>query len=475
MLRLLQIAFFFACLFTSLPSQAKNFTSAELTYSWVADSTFTFTLNLFSPCDTVHILPPTANICYFNSCNSTAGSFQVALQPSGGPSTSSIPNKYVYSGDFTIPSQCDSWTFHATVEMLQSINLAGTSSRYIEATLNNADAPAFSSPVFLNYPKTSTCLSQSTYIIVGAHDPDNDSIVLERIPHLTSAGGIFTFCGNTTSSIPYASPYSFTSPGIVVHPIGMLVMSPTSIDSGYQSYAVRVNKYRRSDGKKLGSVMRDAQIRLRPCPKDSVVSLGFLPSTFTGISYNGPVANAYANSPVSLCVYGSVPPGTNHHLKLSSNAGNVLSGTTFTTTSVNQDSIVGCLTFTPSISDTGDYALAFTLKDSVLIISDCFSHHVVVMKNIAHLLRINHPTSINNLHGTNPVGFYPNPASTSISINASSPVFTTILSMEGKTLIRATMDKSIDISGLSSGVYLVQIRDEGGTLLKSEKLIKVAW
>ena len=469
--QLLSVALFIFASSTSALSQSQRFNGAELTYDWVSDSTYIFTLTLHSPCDSIYMLPANATICYFNSCNNVNGTLTLALQPAPVPAI----NRYAYSGNITMPFKCDYWTFHATVEMLPSINLAGTGPIYVAAMLNNLDAPSSSSPKFTVDPITSICNNQPTILLTGPLDADMDSIVAELVPHRTSSGGIFAICDASSSPVAYIPPYSATNPNMVVNPAtGVVSFAANTNDTGYLNYAVRVNKYRRSDGKKLGSVMRDAQAKLRSCNISPAVASGVVPGGISGATYNGATVNAYANTPFAICVYGALPQGTNHQLTMSDNAATALPGSMVSYIATTPDSIVGCLMFSPTLADTGDYTVIFAVKDSMLDVNNC--NYPVVLQSFEILfIRIHAPMGIPDQNLGQHIVIYPNPASTSISISASSPLLTSVLSMDGKTLITPTMDKSIDISGLSSGVYLIQIRDEAGTLVKSEKLIKADW
>ena len=70
------------------------------------------------------------------------------------------------------------------------------------------------------------------------------------------------------------------------------------------------------------------------------------------------------------------------------------------------------------------------------------------------------------------VKVYPNPAKNIVYIQAARPVDVQIKSIEGKLVIRQQSVTSVDISGISSGIYMLSITDAEGRLLHTEKLVK---
>ncbi len=82
------------------------------------------------------------------------------------------------------------------------------------------------------------------------------------------------------------------------------------------------------------------------------------------------------------------------------------------------------------------------------------------------------PEGVGNLNLAAHVNMYPNPATTSVSIDAPIPVDIEISDMAGMQLLHLKKAKQADISRLAAGVYLVKITDTNGQLLKVEKLLK---
>lgn len=70
------------------------------------------------------------------------------------------------------------------------------------------------------------------------------------------------------------------------------------------------------------------------------------------------------------------------------------------------------------------------------------------------------------------VQVYPNPAQMVLNVKSPASVNVSVMSMDGKTLIEQKDAKSINISKLASGVYMLKIFDMNNTLVKTEKFTK---
>jgi len=70
------------------------------------------------------------------------------------------------------------------------------------------------------------------------------------------------------------------------------------------------------------------------------------------------------------------------------------------------------------------------------------------------------------------VRVYPNPATKLIYIDAPFAVNVTISAVDGKTVIEKSNVKSVDISELANGVYMLRVTNEDGAVMMVEKLVK---
>jgi hypothetical protein len=70
------------------------------------------------------------------------------------------------------------------------------------------------------------------------------------------------------------------------------------------------------------------------------------------------------------------------------------------------------------------------------------------------------------------IRIYPNPASGRVYVDADFPVYITVLTLEGREVIQPHPGPFADLGNLASGMYLLQVRDASGTLIRTEKLVK---
>jgi len=70
------------------------------------------------------------------------------------------------------------------------------------------------------------------------------------------------------------------------------------------------------------------------------------------------------------------------------------------------------------------------------------------------------------------VHLYPNPATSVLNIDAPVSVDVLVFNLQGQLTLQVTDAKSIDISNLNNGVYMIQILDKNKNMIKAERLIK---
>jgi len=73
------------------------------------------------------------------------------------------------------------------------------------------------------------------------------------------------------------------------------------------------------------------------------------------------------------------------------------------------------------------------------------------------------------------ISIYPNPATSVVNVSAPFNVNISVLSVEGKLILQKTDTKSIDISQLANGMYMINIYDDTNSLLMTERLVKSNW
>ncbi|MCG3165787.1 MAG: hypothetical protein POELPBGB_01562 [Bacteroidia bacterium] len=81
------------------------------------------------------------------------------------------------------------------------------------------------------------------------------------------------------------------------------------------------------------------------------------------------------------------------------------------------------------------------------------------------------PEGIEEINGTL-INIYPNPATTSITITGYTPAYLTLCNTLGQTVAKASNTNTIWLGALPQGLYLLQVFDAKGALVKTEKVVK---
>ncbi|MCH8905184.1 MAG: hypothetical protein IIA45_14890, partial [Bacteroidetes bacterium] len=193
--------------FVSNSSYGSHAVGGEITYICLGQDTagndiMQVTLVYYRDCLGVDA-PNQVTVCYssvscgFNSTFSAPKDTVIDVSPicSGLTSTcqgGSYPGieQHIFIGQVTLTSQCNDWIFSfATCCRNAAITTGpGSSGFYLEACLNNLDAPCNSSPYLANLPIAFVCDSQQFVFNHGATDPDGDSLVYRIIPPMQGGG-----------------------------------------------------------------------------------------------------------------------------------------------------------------------------------------------------------------------------------------------------------------------------------------------
>ena len=82
------------------------------------------------------------------------------------------------------------------------------------------------------------------------------------------------------------------------------------------------------------------------------------------------------------------------------------------------------------------------------------------------------PNQVVNVNAGIDIKLYPNPARSELTIDAPIKVNIVILSTDGKIVIRQNEAKTIDVSNLANGLYMIMIYDQENNQLAADKFIK---
>lgn len=369
--------------FYSHQARADHSAGGEIIYEWVSDSTYRFIFKFYKDCAGVTSEPVSATLCYFNSCNSISGSLslpKLVTLPNGQPNGSEVSNgcpgystkcnggtlpgyrEYWYVNTMTLPARCNYWTFYVSISARNaSANIPG-GTLYIETTLNNETIQNNSSAYFSVKPVPFVCTNSPYTYNNGVVDPNSDSLSFEFINPRTAS----TVCQGSyaATNLNFNAGFSLTEPfatgnTFVFDPLtGQMSFTPTAISAN--TVTVRVNEWR--NGIKIGSVMRDVQIRVLAC--NSVQpTLSVVTGSITGATYVNGRIEGCANNPLSFC-YNASSTAAGAILVASDNHTSAAPGSTVTYSGQATASVTGCLTWTPSSADTGLRIYSVTVKDS---------------------------------------------------------------------------------------------------------------
>jgi len=81
-------------------------------------------------------------------------------------------------------------------------------------------------------------------------------------------------------------------------------------------------------------------------------------------------------------------------------------------------------------------------------------------------------TGVTNVNTSSSIKVFPNPATSTLTIEASQKVNVSLLAVDGKMVLHQDNAHNIDISELPNGMYLIMIYDENNLLLSTSKFVK---
>ena len=300
-------------------------------------------------------------------------------------------------------------------------------------------------------------------------DPDGDSLVWSlSVPYSGGTGAIpdtvngYEYLDDTTYSNSSA-PFSFDAV------TGQITWSAKLVGNFVASFVIQ--EYR--NGVLIGMMNRDMQFVV-------------IPDTNNAMPMISNINNVPTNS--MGYPYVKINPGQNYQLHLLASDADVADvvsmqafGEPFTQTTAlstfnvvptgNGNEIEGTFEWTPDLNDvrTNPYLVVFRTSDNIFYYDETIQFEVTLSA-----------TSLDNVEGMKISNIYPNPANNRvyipISVDKSENISVEVYNLLGVKLTFNTMDLGVgnhlimkDIN-LSSGQYLVVIKDVNGTLINSQQL-----
>lgn len=263
----------------------------------------------------------------------------------GGSSTG--VRRWVYRATVTLPSARADWVFsysvccrNCTITTISN-PCASNSLLYVEATLNNLNAPCNNSPTFSNIPIAFVCTGQNFNYNHGVLDPDGDSLTYQLIAPKISATANVSFIPPASVTTPLASSTPFS----VNATTGDINFTPSAVQIGVM--AILVREFR--NGQQIGSVIRDMQVYTSTCSNNLPTASGINGSSNFNI-------NACPGQQICFTV-NSADVDASQIVSMTTNNG--IPNATYTISSGSRPTLTFC--WTPTVADIGLNPKTFTV------------------------------------------------------------------------------------------------------------------
>jgi gliding motility-associated-like protein len=359
----LQLLFIIALIIVTQKGYATHAQGGDITYTCLGNNQYQVRVAFYRDCSGAGA-PQTINVnANSQTCNQNFNITLNRIQGTGIDVTPVCPGiqttcaggnypgvqQWIFQANVTLPMQCVDWKFSFSLccrnNAITTINNPGGQNIYIEALLNNLDAPCNNSPQFTNLPVPYICVGQQYCFNHGAVEPDGDVLTYQLITPLHNANTPVTYLNPYSSNQPLNS-----NPAVTFNTnTGDICMTPQQLQVTVM--AVRVNEYR--NGILVGSVIRDIQIRVINC-NNNLPNLSGINGT------NNFTATACAGATINFNIISS-DNDVNQQLTVTWNNG--INGATFTTNGGLQPTAT--FTWTPNANNIGNtYCFTATVSDN---------------------------------------------------------------------------------------------------------------
>lgn len=456
---------FFILFFYPNISKATHAFGAQLTYTCINSNTYVIWYTLYRDCS--GIFPAsTVTINITNTCGYLPQNISIPQVASPVDLTPMCPQdlpttcqggihigvqKYVYSDTITLNGPC-TWTIsHAESSRsssLTTISGAGSDDLYVYCMINNT-VGLNNSPVFTIEPVMYVCLGSNFVINQGYYDIEGDSLTMQLITPLVTAGSIVSYYAGYSGSQPLIS-----NPLMAFDPqTGDLSGRPMQAD--FSVYAILVNEYR--NGVLIGQVERDLSLIAQGCTNTIPDISGFDGTSNYTITVAPGIQSCFS--------FAGIDPDNGQSTDISL-AGS-MAGLSFSHIGNSQDTATVC--WTPSASDSLNNPNCFSLQ-----VSDDACPFVGT-KTRTYCINVSLIDGIEN--SSMPiVDVYPNPFNENLQLTTDhfSEYEINVYDLSGREIsskLSTGKTHILNLPAIENGVYLISIQDTKKDSAKSWKRI----
>ncbi len=494
MKKLLLALFFVGAL--SFASKAANYLASDLTYTCLGGNTYLITYSYYNYCDGSSV--PNTQLINCSCSSNSAFNFNTNLTLISGTGVDVTPicgcdsnacqggtsfgiREYIYQAMVTL-APCNSWHLKVDGCCRKPVNTVQgqANSYFVEAVVDNLNAPCNNAPVFSNKPFALPCNGKSYCLNQGGTDADGDSLVYSFIAPKSSLPVQVSY------NAPWAaSNFLTSSTPLTLDPVtGDICFNPSMNLSSITG--LRVDQYRTINGvvTLVGTTYRDLYFQVISCPNNIPKLSGI--DTLNSHTYNPNDTIHFIDWPISKAVdFGingfdadTFTPGcAAHPERFSITWNNAIPGANFTPHYNGTDSAYAHFSWHPSYADvaTSPHCFVVTITDEACPYAG--------FSTAKYCLTILSAASIENKEHKDGFQIFPNPNSGLFEINyqttSAEKCRVQIFNAEGREVyseqwIRPDLlsKHQLNLTNLPDGLYYINIRQADENSISKILIIK---
>ena len=278
-------------------SLATHIAAVNITYVGLDTFTYEITIKIYRDCSNLNTAPGFITIKFSSLSCGLSGSDTInfdgtgTFPPLGGGTFIQLPclgvdtcdpgqvgygvEEYVYSSTITLPDVCTDWIISYETAGQRNTNdviLNWISKKiYVEALINNVDAPGNSSPSFIKPPVAVFCINRDFFFNQGAADTiDGDFLVYSLVQAQGLGGAILPY--DTAYTAQY--PFNAVDSPLTIEPSSGVISFTPDTPAIISVMSILIEEYD-SNGVLIGSIKNDMQVLINDsCTADTLNFLG---------------------------------------------------------------------------------------------------------------------------------------------------------------------------------------------------------